>query len=144
MVEIEAIHLGAHQVVVHLLINGPISDVHGRQALAHPIELITLPRHRWDSVIGQPSIGCRCLDTTKLKKQFEQVAIVGCTHRPRTPCRRFYRSITGDTYRAYQYNNEHNPSVLLHFVGLQSVWLFRSYVQIVAHRSGKPCGANVG
>ena len=116
MVEIEAIHLGAHQVIVHLLINGPVSDVHGSQTLAHPVEMLTLARHRWDGVIGQSSIGRRCPDTAKLKKQFEQVAIVGHTHRPRTPCRRFYRAIAGNTNRAYQHGNEHNPSVFLHLV----------------------------
>ena len=83
MIEVEPVHLGAQEVVVHLSCHGPCCRVDRRKLLPVFREGVVLRRHRRLPVVGHAVDDPRLLERAPIGEEGDQVVVARALRRHR-------------------------------------------------------------
>ncbi len=72
MVEVEPVHLGADQVMVDLLGDGPVVDFDGGQPRLVVLEPLALPLHRLGGVVGHAAHDLGLLEDAEVLEELQE------------------------------------------------------------------------
>ena len=75
MVEVEPVHLGADQVMVDLLGDGPVVDLDRGQPRLVVLEALALPLHRLGRVVGHAAHDLGLLEDAEVLEELQQVGV---------------------------------------------------------------------